>query len=192
MTTTSDAESRFEMLRAHVWDKIPKHLVRRQVNPTFRRLVDEFDWQYSWLLLGPTGAGKSTACVHLVRRLLSEGRANGGKQFSMAKSIFWTRADAITHAGGNDELWAHQLLHRAEQAKLLIIDDLADASKTLLRVLQARYDNPDPRPMVVTSGALNARELQQRLQGEAVVRWILESGGVRKGVILGAIDNGKH
>jgi hypothetical protein len=175
---------RADQLRERVWRQIPKHLIDRPLKPEFQRLVDEFDWTHSFLLLGHTGAGKSTACVHLVRRLLRDGVKQGGTAFDRAKSIFWTRADTITRAGVGAELSDHQLLHRAKHAKLVIIDDMAEASKTMLGVLQARYDSPDPRPMVVTSGAVDVSELERRLGGEAVVRWILDCGGVKHGVVL--------
>jgi DNA replication protein DnaC len=182
---TYDPSEREAQLKQLVWDKIPKHLSVRPLSPTYEQLVSDFNWKHSWLLLGRTGNGKSTACVHLVRRLVNEGVAAGGDKFKLAKSIFWTRADFITRSGSRDDLQAHQILHRAEHAKLLILDDLAEASKTLLGVLQARYDNPDPHPLVVTSGALNVRELEEKCKGEAVVRWILEAGGVEPGVVLG-------
>lgn len=173
---------RARKLRDLVWERVPRHLAKQPCRPEYRPLVDQFDWHSSWVLLGKTGAGKSTACVHLVRELLRRGRDAGGKDFARAVSICWTRADAITRAGGQDDDGARKLLHRAEYAQLLILDDLATPSKTLLGVIQERYDKR--RPIVATSGAQTPREFISLVGGDAVTRWILECGGVRKGTFL--------
>lgn len=178
----SEQTVRARKLSELVWSRIPRHLVSQPCRTEFRSLVELFDWQSSWVLLGKTGAGKSTACVHLVRELLRRGRDNGGRDFVRAKSICWTRADAITRAGGRDDEEAHKLLHRAEYAQLLVLDDLAAPSKTVLGVIQQRYDAK--RPVVVTSGAQTPREFIELVGGDAVTRWILECGGVRKGTFL--------
>lgn len=180
------AESqRGKELVERVWSKVPNHLWKRPLKPEYSALVREFNWTYSFLLLGATGNGKTTAAIHLVRRLLKEGKVDE-EAFVRAKSIFWARADAITSAGKGDELHNHQVLHRAANARLFILDDLAEASKTIYKVIQARYDNPDPRPIIVTSGASNEKDFASRVGGDAILRWIIECGGVRRGVILGA------
>jgi DNA replication protein DnaC len=178
----SEQTVRARKLAELVWSRIPRHLVSQPCRPEYRSLVELFDWQSSWVLLGKTGVGKSTACVHLVRELLRRGRDNGGRDFVRAKSIFWSRADAITKAGGRDDEEGHKLLHRAEYAQLMILDDLAAPSKTMLGVIQQRYDAK--RPIVVTSGAQTPREFTELVGGDAVTRWILECGGVRKGTFL--------
>jgi hypothetical protein len=169
-------------LKELVWDHIPKHLIGQPLNLRYAPLVSRFDWGSSWILLGETGAGKSTACVHLVRELLRRGKVNGGKDFELAKSIFWARSDAITKAGGSDENEAGKLLHRAEWAKLMILDDLATPSKTLLGVIQQRYDRG--LPIVATSGAMTRGQLTELVGGDAVKRWLLECGKARKGQVL--------
>lgn len=177
-----ESVERGRQLKDLVWDKIPKHLIGQPINPRYSPIVSRFDWGSSWVLLGETGAGKSTACVHLVRELLRRGKANGGKDFDLAKSIFWTRADAITRAGGSDDNEAGKLLHRAEWAKLMILDDLAAPSKTLLGVIQQRYDRG--LPIVATCGAMTRGLFTELVGGEAVKRWISECGKVRKGIVL--------
>lgn len=171
-------------LKELVWDRIPKRLIEQPIREEFRSLVDSFDWGVSWILLGHTGSGKSTACVHLVRELLRRGVTHGGKDFDAAKGIFWTRADEITAAGAEKTDEATKLIHRAQHSKLMILDDVSEAQKTLLRVIQQRYDRG--KPVIVTSGALSAKELSEKVGGDAVVRWLLECGGARKGVILTA------
>lgn len=166
-------------LKELVWDKIPKHLVGQPIAPCYAKLVTNFEWGSSRILLGETGAGKSTACVHLVRELLRRGKANGGKDFDLARSIFWTRADAITRAGGSDDEESVKLIHRAEYARLVILDDLATTSKTLLGVIQQRYDRG--LPIVATSGAMSYSLFTELVGGDAVKRWILECGKTRKG-----------
>ncbi len=181
-TADTDRQDRSRKLAELVWAHVPNHLAKQPCRPAYARLVSEFDWRSSWILLGRTGAGKSTACVHLVRELLRRGRDNDGEDFVRAKSIFWTRADAITRAGGRDDEESFKLLHRAEHSRLMVLDDLASASKTMLGVIQQRYDAG--RPMVVTSGAHTMAEFRELVGGDAVTRWILECGGVRKGTFL--------
>lgn len=184
-TPLTTEQERVRDLKDLVWSKIPNHLTKRPLNPTYARLVSDFDWEYSWLLLGPTGNGKSTAVAYLIQRLLREAKTDD-LAFQRAKSIFWTRADMLTSAGRDEsDLASHKILHRAEHAKLLVLDDLADASKTVYRVIQARYDKPKPHPIIVTSGELNPESFARRVGGEAIPRWIIECGGVRKGVVLG-------
>ncbi len=178
----SDEAARRRRLKELVWDRVPNRLREHPLRDEFRPLVESFEWGVSWVLLGPTGSGKSSACVHLIRELLRRGVANGAKDFEAAKSIFWTRADAVTAAGGEKTDEASKLLHRAEYSNLMILDDLAEASKTLLRVVQKRYDAG--KPLIVTSGALDGRDLREMVGGDAVVRWLLECGRKRKGVIL--------
>ncbi len=173
---------RATVLRERVWERIPKHLSRFELAPAFRRFVNEFDPKVSAVLIGPTGSGKSTACVHLVQSLLRKGRDNGGAEYQFARGIFWTRTDSLTVAGGSDSDDATKLLHRAEYCKLLILDDLSSPSKTVLRIIQERYDHQ--RPMVATNGSTNARQLQESVGGEAVLRWILECGGLKRGPVF--------
>jgi hypothetical protein len=180
----SDEQARRQVLREVVWDHIPNRLREHPLREEFKPLVNSFELGLSWVLLGPTGSGKSTACVHLVRELLRRGVENGGSDFELAKGIFWTRADAITAAGADKGDQAWKLLHRAQHSKLMVLDDIAETSKTLLRVIQQRYDAG--RALVVTSGALDANDLRDRVGGDAPVRWMLECGQGRRGVILRA------
>ncbi len=173
---------RATVLRERVWDRIPKHLSKFSSSAEFRPFVDNFDRGVSAILIGPTGSGKSTACVHLVQSLLRKGRDNGGTDYEFARGIFWTRTDSLTVAGGSDSDDAAKLLHRAEFCKFLILDDLASPSKTVLRVIQERYDHQ--RPMVATNGSTNTRQLQESVGGEAVLRWILECGGLKRGSVF--------
>lgn len=177
-----ESVERGRQLKTLVWDKVPKHLVKQALNPRYAAMVTRFDWGHSWVLLGETGAGKSTACVHLVRELLRRGKTNGGQDFDLAKSIFWARADAITRAGGSDDDEAGKLLHRAEWAKLMVLDDLSAPSKTLLGVIQQRYDRG--LPIVATCGAMTRGLFTELVGGEAVKRWISECGKARKGIVL--------
>ncbi len=184
MPSEDEATARARTLTELVWDRVPKHLAKQVLRAEFKQLLSRFDWQTSFALIGPTGCGKSSACVHLVRELLRRGRDNGGVDFDRAKGIFWTRADALTQAGGSDEAHAHKLLHRAEFARLMILDDFATPSKTLLRIVQLRYDAQ--RPVIVTCGALDEQGFIDAVGGQAVARWILDCGGVRNGALLSA------
>lgn len=180
----SDEAARGRTLKELVWDKIPNRLRHYPLHDEFKPLVEKFNWDgVSWVLFGPTGSGKTTACVHLVRELLRRGKVNGGADFERAKGIFWTRADAVISAGEDKTDQGAKLLHRAEFSKLMILDDVASSGKALTRVMQARYDNA--RPVIVTSGALNAGDFSKMAGGDAIVRWFLECGAQR-GMVLNA------
>jgi hypothetical protein len=114
--------------------------------------------------------------VRLVGRLCRKGVDEGGEAFAYAKSIFWARVDELTLAGGaRDDEHAVHLLHRAEFARLLILDDMPpEPSKTFMRILQKRYDAG--RATGLTCGELNEQALARRMGGAAVLGWLLEGG----------------
>ena len=177
-----ERNERASVLKEKVWLKIPRHLSKFQCHPAYSELVNDYDPERSYALIGPTGSGKSTACVNLVAKLLRLGRDNGGNDYNFARGIFWVRADAVTNAGGSDDESAERLLHRAEFCRLLILDDFSAPSKTLLRILQQRYDAQ--RPVVATNGALDSKRFEESIGGEAVMRWLLQCGGIKNGRIL--------
>lgn len=163
---------RKEVLTRIVWEQVPKHLAKHEPKPGFKPLVDNYRPETSHILIGETGAGKSTACVHIVRNLLKKAAVEGGRDFWFARRIYWTRADKVTTAGGSDG--DSEIIRRSETASLLILDDYSVPSKTLLGVLQERFDRQ--RPLIVTSGAVDMTQLADKLGGAAVVRWILQTG----------------
>lgn len=135
-------------------------------------------------LLGPSGIGKTTACVALVHRLIDEEIAaeiaSKGAQppaHVLASGIVWTSARAIVFARRTHELGSDPpLLARCIGASILLIDELGsephDRDGDLFGVIDARY--AQSRPTVITSG-LTAAEFDARY-GTALLRRITERG----------------
>jgi hypothetical protein len=169
-----DRALRKEQLMA-TWERVPRGMHKFSTSPKFERAIAEWQPGTPMVLLGPTGAGKTSAVARLVALLCRNAADQGGDVFALARSIFWVRADELTSAGGaeRDES-ASKLMLRSEMCRLLVLDDVASSSKTLLRILQRRYDGR--REVIVTAGARNAVELATTLGGHAPLRWILEGG----------------
>lgn len=114
------------------------------------------------VLLGPTGSGKSTAAVHLVRRWLA--------RYEVATSTFFTLASDL--ADGDDGA-----LDRAKRVRLLVIDDLGkeiDPKNRIFRVLDHRHTRA---PTIITTG-IRPEGLDERFGG-ATVRRMFEFQGRR-------------
>ena len=106
------------------------------------------------VLLGPTGVGKTTAAVHLVRRCLARYEAATSTMFALAADL----------ADGTDVD-----IERAKRVRLLVLDDLGreyDPRNRLFRVLDHRCSY---RPTVITSG-VRPEELDERFGGAMVRR----------------------
>jgi len=115
--------------------------------------------------MGPTGCGKTTAAVHLVRRLLA------------------TREDATSTAVllARDIVADAQLAERARRVRFLVVDDIGkeyDPKNVLFSVLDYRHTR---LPTIVTSG-LKAEDLQSHFTG-AFVRRMGEFRGARVRVV---------
>lgn len=163
------------------WERVPVGAHQRAARPEFVRAVDTWQPGQPLVLLGPTGSGKTAAAAQLVARLCRDAKGRGGDALVLARSTLWVRADELTAAGGAErDTSATKLLLRAQQCRLLVLDDLATSSKTLLRILQFRYDAK--RASVVTSGVRSAAEFASAIGGQAPVRWILD-GGIHPGKV---------
>jgi len=135
---------------------------------------------------GSTGAGKTSAAVHLVRRLLAEGAALGGEAFDRARSIWWQECRALSVVGREWKLGAGipDDVHRCQRVGLLVLDDLGatDDKQTLERVLNARYERG--LPTITTTGlSISAMygdtgQLENAL-GDALARRLFECGPSR-------------
>lgn len=147
--------------------------------PKLRALAESWTFNDgSRLLLGPSGIGKSTATIALVRRLCLEAieaevRAAGDEldqrlddlgqerrvrtsALIQAEGIVWTSARILAaarreHGFGSG---APEIVKLAASASLLIIDEMGseldDRDGDLLAVIDARYN--DGEPTIATSG----------------------------------------
>lgn len=174
VAAAAERRERGELVRA-TWERVPRGAHRHGTRPAYLAAIDAWMPGQPLVLLGPTGAGKTTAVARLVARLCREARDVGGEALALARSTLWVRADELTVAGGADrDAGATKLLLRAQQCRLLVLDDLASPSKTLLRILQLRYDAR--RATIVTAGVRTTAEFAAAIGGQAPVRWILEGG----------------
>lgn len=111
------------------------------------------------VLLGPTGCGKTTAAVHLVRRLLATREDATSTAFVLARDLVSDPA----------------LVDRARRVRYLVLDDLGrehDPRGVLFGVLDHRHTR---YPTIVTSG-IRAEDLQDYYKG-AFVRRLAEYRG---------------
>lgn len=175
------------------WNECPKRMLNGVMAPAFRRAVESWAGDRSLILLGPTATGKTTAAVRLVYRLCCAGVNDGGKALHRAQSIAWLDADDLTRAGGSERVWANPaMVERARNAWLLVLDDVASPSKTVMAVL--RYRAVKRRlPSLITSGCVSPTqvphdreldELKAALGGEAVLRHVLEATGVEGDYVI--------
>jgi energy-coupling factor transporter ATP-binding protein EcfA2 len=166
------------------WARCPRKLRGHKASPVLEAAAESWVDGGSLILGGPSGCGKSTAAVRLVARLLRAGVNDGGDAFRLARGIVWVRADALTEAGGqHDDEHAQRLMQRARQCRLLVLDDLAIASKTILKVFEARYD--PGLPIVITTGALSPSQFAESIGGDAVYRWLLHIGKTEGKMVIG-------
>lgn len=133
----------------------------------------------SWLILGPTGAGKTVAAALAFRRLLAAGVADPGVPWFMAAGASWYDASELARARrgwplGQGDPPEHE---RAARASILFLDDLGQErldDGSVRDVLNARYESE--RPTVVTTG-LRMSELVTRYDAQ-LVRRILQGGTI--------------
>lgn len=119
------------------------------------------------ILAGRTRAGKTSAAVHLVRRLLHEGAIAGGEAFRLARSIRWQDCRALSAVGREARLGTGtpDAIVSCQRVRLLVLDDLGatDDRETLERVLDIRYQRELP---TITTTGLRGRALEENEQSE--------------------------
>jgi len=155
------------------------------------RLV-EFHESWGWsdagaLLLGDTGAGKSTACWRLIRRLCDQAdhiAAEGGsvRAVGQCNAIRWQSAAALADEARRE--WTCAALGKSKSATLLIFDDLGwdrgkDRTGAVEIVLAHRYDRGLP---TIATSALPLAELQSCYDAQ-LIRRIVERRGMRGFVV---------
>jgi DNA replication protein DnaC len=129
------------------------------------------------LVLGPTGAGKSTAGACLVRRRCESDCAAGHRDLR----VRWVRAIDLPNARLEHSLGKGEapLITEAIKAEFLIVDDVgweskrAGADDVVCELFARRYDAG--KQSYVTSG-LTYEQFRERYS-DAIVRRITESGG---------------
>lgn len=209
-----EAEDPKEGLRARaallrpVWEALPDNLRSQRAElelRTHRRIRAVVEgWGFdgpNLLLLGPTGAGKTSGAALLVR-LLIEDAVRAPQTFTGLARKHWRGCTStvelagLTRWQGCRDLSAavreHPLgagapdaIARCQNARLLVLDDVGatDDPSALERVLNARYERGWP---TVTTSGLSTRELAATF-GDALVRRMLQRRG-RDGLVVSVFD----
>lgn len=155
--------------RAELVAKMPEKLLAA---------LDGWGWESgNLLILGPSGAGKTTGAAYLVRRLCARASTLGGSEFGKAQLIRWQSCRDLSQLVREHPLGQGMpdAVQRCQNARLLILDDVgaADDKGALERILNTRYERSWP---TVTTSGLSSRELVTTF-GEALVRRMLQRGG---------------
>lgn len=137
----------------------------------------------SFLVLGDSGVGKSTAAAWLFRRIVIAGIQRGGPAWERARTARWYPAVELERARLEHKLGVGEApeVARAQGASVLVIDDAGqdrDAS-AIRKVLGARYDAGLP---TILSTNLRQAELVAHYGG-AFVRKLVQSGGKRAAIV---------
>jgi hypothetical protein len=181
-TANEFARDRRRELVAPTWREVPRHQLHWRMAPEFLAAVDAWSADRSLVLLGVTGTGKTSAAVRLVARLCKLAVDQGGDHLARARSLCWVDADDLTDAGGSREDDAREVIRRATEARVLVLDDVAEGSKTLRRVLRGRLRRRVPT--LLTSGMTTTAQLARAIGGEAVLRHVLDATGTPGRVIV--------
>lgn len=150
----------------------------QRAHPDLLTVAHRWSWgSPNLLLLGKTGAGKTSAAALIVRLLTRHGVRVGGPAFEKARHIHWAHAAQIAMA---ERQWPlghgrSDRILRWERAELMVIDDAGwDMDPVpVSMLLNARMEAG--LPTIITSGKRSG-ELQNHY-GDAVVRRMLEPNG---------------
>jgi DNA replication protein DnaC len=150
--------------------------------------VVAWHWRTGNLVLsGRTGAGKTSAAAHLVRRLCADGARLGGEAFDKAQFIRWQECRTLSRVFRESKLGtgAPEDILRCQNARLLVLDDLGtrDDREALELVLDVR--NKRAWPTVVTTGISTSEFVG--VFGDALARRFFECGS-NKGAIVDTED----
>ena len=172
------------------WDLPPARLSEVASWVREPRLL-EATQSWSWggggvLLAGPTGAGKTAACLAGVMRLLLAGASGTLDRWERARRIVWADAAELgqsrrRHGYGRGE--APEVV-RASRCPLLVLDDLGwEADRgTVREVIAARYKRGLPTWTTTGLPVAGERGLEGAY-GDAVVRRLVECRGRRGKVV---------
>jgi DNA replication protein DnaC len=144
----------------------------------------------SFVVLGPTGAGKSTAAAWLLQRIVALGVRDGGDAWRRAKHLAWYPAVELERARAEHRMGAGDApeILKAQAATVLVLDDAGQEHdpSAVREVLAARYDLGVPT--IATSNATPAQLSAH--YGDAFVRKLLESGP-HMAVVVNLLDGGR-
>lgn len=162
----------------------PRVELIRRIAPALFIVAENWDWSSpNLVLLGQSGAGKTTAAAYLIRKLCADGVRQGGEPFDLARLIRWQECRELSALVRESRLGTGtpEAITRCQNARLLVLDDLGahDDRSALERVLNARYERGWP---TITTSGLTPDELQRDL-GEAIFRRLVEMRG-RKGRVV--------
>lgn len=168
--------------------RIDSPIFQAKIHPTFQRFAAKYEPKHgSVALLGPSGAGKTTAAAAMFRRLADDRlRAEKErKQWDISLELdrwsqaLWTTAHQIAkarkqHKLGDDDA---PLVLECISCPLLVIDEMGfePPSEALFEIVDARYSKR--KPTIITSG-LSSAEFSARY-GVAMLRRLTD-GGVGK------------
>lgn len=157
-------------------------LARVHVEP-MHAAVQRWEWGSPGLvLLGLTGAGKTSAAAWLVRRLVADAYQTGSG-FDSATRIRWVHAARVADAIREWPLGSGTppIIRQCERAALLIVDDAGwDVDPApLSKIFNTRYEHT--KPTMLTS-AKKPDALAEHY-GAPVIRRLLESAGSRALVV---------
>lgn len=152
-----------------------------RIHPKILRAVSAWHWGAGNLvLMGKTGAGKTSGAAHLVRRLCAEAAKSGGEAFELCQLIRWQSCRALSDAGRETKLGTGTIdaITRCQNARLLVLNDLGitDDRNTIERVLDER--NERGWPTITTTGmrAKGPNSIEVLL-GDALSRRLFECKG---------------
>ena len=152
--------------------------------PRLLAAVRAWHWRAGNLVLsGRTGAGKTTAAAHLVRRLCAEGARFGGDQFDRAQLIRWQECRALSRVVREARLGTGtpEEIVRCQNARLLVLDDLGmtDDREAIELVMDIR--NKRAWPTVTTTGISTSEFV--KVFGDALARRFFECGSSKGSIV---------
>lgn len=166
-----------------VGPRVPKDRLRAQTG----RLADAAaSWRplQSLLLLGPTGAGKTSAMGWIFRKLVALGVRDGGDAWHRSHAMRWLAAVDLERARREHPLGKGDApeIVQAQHASILFLDDAGwdKDPKAVSEIFNVRYESQ--RITVCTSG-LTLAGFEQHY-GAAVARRMTEAGGKARVISL--------
>lgn len=183
-----EAEARAERvtIATSIRDTLPAFVFLPSALAAFRRDAPQALQEFgrtapgtSWLILGPTSAGKTIAASLAFRRVLAVGVEQAGAAWELAAGARWYDASELARARRGWPLGQGDPpeFERAAGATILFLDDLGQERSddgSLRDVLNERYS--ETRPTVVTTG-LRMGELDARYDAQ-FVRRIIQGGTI--------------
>ena len=148
----------------HVFAQLPPVGGPEKSAPAFIRAVTSWTPRSATgglVLLGPTGTGKTTAAVHLVKLALAR----------------WEIATSTLFALASDLAEDRDLAERAKRVRFLVLDDLGKEKDQFNRIFQVLDHRHTRNPTFITCG-INPGDLTSHYDG-AMLRRVFEFRGAK-------------